>query len=295
MSELLVPRIEQRNIRPPELTNGGTTIVMQRHEAYQRDKTAENAGSIIDFGAYTVNEAFFSGLLAQEKPDGPLAMVLFVSSDTQYAARGYRSMETTELAQTAAVEELLARTIDPAERIINIHPGFTVDPFEPTGLAVRAMRGLREPQLFHAAAKPYLDHLLQKYGDATTGTLSTVGWAAHESDAEREVREQTGAEGIHDIINRTKTSLSLLQRYAGIFHASNPDRHLIIWAGSHYDTISPLTKDATNTPLEAFLPVDYGGGVVIEVSPTTQEMTLKANRQTIALHLGTHALTSNPQ
>ncbi|HKX73285.1 MAG TPA: hypothetical protein VJM32_04695 [Candidatus Saccharimonadales bacterium] len=294
MAELLIPRVEQRDIQAPILTAEGTTIVLQRHEAYQRDKAAQNAGSITEFGAYDTDLAFFDALLAQENTDGPHAMMLFVSSDTQYASGGYRSMETTDLAQLAAIAALQERGIDPAERIINIHPAFTTHTFAPMGTAVRPLPGLREPHLFGAAAEEYLRHLLQKYGDSETGDLTTAAWKAHEADAERTVREQTGAEGVHDIIGRTKASVALLQRYAHLFHTHNKGAHLVIWAGTHYDTISPLVKDATNTPLETFLPVDYGGGVVIELSPTNQEMTLNANRQTVALHLGARAVTSNP-
>ena len=38
-------------------------------------------------------------------------------------------------------------------------------------------------------------------------------------------------------------SLRVLERYARLFHAKNPDKKLVIWAASHYDTISPLANE----------------------------------------------------
>ena len=77
-----------------------------------------------------------------------------------------------------------------------------------------------------------------------------------------------------------------MERYAKAFHASNPDKKLLIWASSHYDTISPLVKDVTGTDFGAYLPVDYGGGVLIELGNGESEPQLEAQNQTVPLHLG---------
>lgn len=44
----------------------------------------------------------------------------------------------------------------------------------------------------------------------------------HEMDADKEIREELGAEGVYDVVNRTKKSLAIMERYAKIFHANNP-------------------------------------------------------------------------
>ena len=70
-----------------------------------------------------------------------------------------------------------------------------------------------------------------------------------------------------------------------MFHKANPGKRLVIWATSHYDTISPLVKEATDTDFSEYLGVDYGGGVVIEVPPTG-ETALDIRGQKVALPLG---------
>jgi hypothetical protein len=290
MAERPTPHIEKEDIRAPRLSAGGTSVVLQRHEEYERNTSAENAGSITRDDAYTTDRAFFDDIFAQEVEGGPQAMVLITASDTRYAGKGYRSIETGELALAAAADALRERGIDPATRIINVNPDFTTNHFEPTGADVRPIHRLREPQLFDADAADYYNHLLTKYGDAETGVLSTAAWAAHEADTEKAVREAYGAEGVHDIIDRTKKSLAVFGEYARRFHQTNPRSHLIIWAGTHYDTISPLVKDATGTPLEDYVPVAHGGGVVVDLPPNQEDAVLQLGREEVIIHLGRHAL-----
>jgi hypothetical protein len=157
------------------------------------------------------------------------------------------------------------------------------------------MAHLREPQIFDTPA--YVDHLRQKYGaeeGAGTG-ISTGAWAAHEMDSEKEIREETGAEGVYTMLDRTKQGISVLARYAAAFHEANPDKRLIIWATSHYDTISPLVKDATNTEFSEYLPVDYGAGVVMNIEPGSREVGLTAQAQRVVLPLGQRAINGARQ
>ena len=290
MSELLIPRIEEQDIQAPRLRAEATTCVLQRHAPYQQDRRAENAGSITNTDVYRTDLAFFNDLLAQETADGPRVLFLFAASDTQYGS-GYRSMETTALALQAAKAALQKHSVEPNERIINLNTAFKTTQFPEAEEPIRPLPRLREPQLWGPEAADYLAHLLEEYGNAETGVLSTDAWAAHEGDTERAARETTGAEGIHDIIDRTKQTLGFIARYAQIFHANNPNTHLVVWAGTHYDTISPLVKDATATPLNQYIPVANGGGVVIDL-PSDGEARLYAQQRAVRLNLGKRALGS---
>ena len=120
--------------------------------------------------------------------------------------------------------------------------------------------------------------------------MSVEAFAAYEMDADKEEREAMGAEGVYDILDRTKKSVDMLSRYARWFHLQNPGKRLVIWTATHYDTISPLVKDATNVGFEEFVGVDYGAGVVVEVPPTTREAILTAKGHRIPLQLGRKAL-----
>ena len=55
--------------------------------------------------------------------------------------------------------------------------------------------------------------------------------------------------------------------YDLIMHNAKPGHRLVIWAATHYDTISPYVKReifgmAKDTPLA----VDYGAGITIDIS-----------------------------
>jgi hypothetical protein len=295
MSEQHIPKIEKADIRVPELAPGGSAIILQRHEAYQRNRGAENSGSILPEAAEVTlknDKEFFKQLLEQES-DGAETMILFVSSDTQYAGAGRRSLETAQLALDAASEVMADAGIDPASRIVNLSPAFKTNRFEPTDQDIRPIPQLREPQIFDGDPR-YIEYLREKYGaaDNSGGGLSIAAFTAHEADLEAAMREEYGAEGVHDIIDRTKKSVELFTKYAHWFHHHNPNKRLIIWAATHYDTISPLVKDATGTPLTEFIGVDYGGGVTIEVPPESTEATLTTRTLKTTLKLGGKAVTT---
>lgn len=288
MSELLIPKIEKQDIKAPEIETGGTSIVFQRHERYQRDQAVEGAGSLIpaDAEAARLRDLDFFRDILKHDTEGSEAMILFVSSDTQYADGGRRSLETGQLAQDAATEAMTGFGINPKERIINLNPQFKTDLSVATDQNIRPVPGFREPQIYDTPE--YVDHLRDKYGkeDGPGNGLSQKAWAAHEADAEKDVRETMGAEGVDDILDRTKQSLAVLERYARIFHANNPGKRLIIWTTSHYDTISPLVKDATGATLEDYVPVDYGAGIVIDIPPKGGETTSEVAGKRIKLELG---------
>lgn len=297
MSEIKIPKIEKQDVAAPIIEPGGTAIVLQRHERYNRDRTAEDAGSISQDVAEAAKERdleFFRSILGQES-DGNEVMVLFVSSDTQYADKGRRSLETAQVAQDAATEVFSSLGVDPSSRIINLNPYFSTSKHSPTDQSIRPMKGLVEPKIFETP--DYVNFLRDKYGgeDGSSVGLSQAAWAAHESDAERETREEMGAEGVYDMLDRTKGSVRTLERYSKAFHTNNPNKRLVIWAASHYDTISPLVKDATGTSFEEYVPVDYGAGVVMNIAPESREVQLEAQSEKVILDLGKSMISGSQQ
>lgn len=289
MSEVPIQKIEKEDIKVPNLESGGSAIIFQRHERYERDRDAENAGSLFPEHAEAASErdvAFFKELFSNEDTE---TMILFTSSDTQYAGRGYRSLETAQIAQNAAIKVLEEMGIEPSSRIINLSPDFATNGFKSTKQTIRPDKKIREPQIFDTPE--YVDYLRDKYGkeDGPGTGISPKAWAMHEMDVEQEVRELMGAEGVHEMLDRTKKSIAIMNRYAKMFHANNPDRALLIWTASHYDTISPMVKDATDVSLEEYIPVDYGAGIVIELH-SDEDPTLHAQGQKAKLDLAATAL-----
>ena len=296
-----VSKVEKEDIVIPELQTGETSIVFQRHGKYDRDRDSETAGSVTPENAqelFDYDKDTFDKLFAQED-----TYVLFTSSDTQYAGKGFRSLETAEIAQKAAEESIVEAGLNPNERIINFNPDFVTARHDETDQDIRPLAGIREPQIFNPRDADYLRHLQETHGymdaDAKTG-ISPKGWAFHEFDGEREAREKTDAESEDELITRTKKTLAILERYARVWHANNPNKRLVIWAASHYDTISPLVREADGVLREengdladAYQPVDYGGGVVINL-PASQEDSISLTRRASerVLELGHDAATA---
>ena len=286
-------KITKEDLKAPTLDTDGTAIVFQRHEKYDRRIDSETSGSLTPESAqeaYDTAEEFFTDLF--EQGNAYDTMILFTSSDTQYNNNGHRSIETADQAQRAAIDALLAANLNPNEHIINLNPNFKTKRFKTTDSTIRPMKSIREPQIFDQSPD-YVAHLQEKYGAAEEiegldGEMRRVGltpkaFDAHESDREKEKREELGAEGVYDILDRTKKGINLQERYAEWFHTTNPGKRLVIWSASHYDTISPFVKDATETPFTEFVPVDYGAGIVISIPPRSKETTVEINKQTIAL------------
>lgn len=295
-----VKKVEKEDIILPELKAGETSIVFQRHGKYNRDPSAEDAGSISASSAqemYDYDKSQFDNLFRQEN-----VYILFVSSDAQFAGKGHRSLETAQVAQDAATESLQDAGLSPSERIINFNPDFKIAPHLETLQAIRPLPGIRDPQLFNPRDEKYLRHLQETHGYADPETKSGIApaaWDAHEQDKERDVRETTNAESQEELIVRTKKTLAILERYAHLWHTHNPDKRLVIWAASHYDTISPLVKEVDEilrnedgSLSSAYQPIEYGGGVVINLPASPEDdITLTRRASERVLELGRTAAT----
>jgi len=195
-------------------------------------------------------------------------------------------METAQLALWAAVSVLEELGINPSERIINLHLDFNTKPFDSMNLDVRPDRHLIGPKFIEESPE-YVQYMKDKYGDLDGYgyDLSTKAWGVHEDDGEAEKRKELGAEGVYEVLERVKRSISIYARYARMFHSKHSDKKLLIWATSHYDTISPLVKDTTDTDFSEFLDVEYGGGVVIRLGNKEQEAYLEAQGQSVPIKL----------
>lgn len=307
MHEWQTQKIEKQDINAPSLEVGESAIVFQRHGKYNRDRDAADAGSLLEDDAkdiYGNDQNFFEDLLKNPE-EAENVYIFFVSSDTQYAGNGHRSMETGQLAQDAAREIFESMGVDPREHIVNLNPNFKTARHDDTDQDIRPLPGIREPQIFDPEDAAYFTLLQEKYGYADeeykTG-LTPKGWAMHEMDAEREARLATNAEGEQDLMARTDRSLALLERYARVWHANNPGKKLVIWATSHYDTLSPLIKNAEGrfehedgSLTDEYLPVDYGAGVVINIpaNPESEKTLERRFGQQISIELGKRAASGS--
>ncbi|HSW66200.1 MAG TPA: hypothetical protein VLI54_03625 [Bacillota bacterium] len=245
MSEFQIFPIGREDIGAPKLVAGGVSVVLQRHEEFVIEPSAENAGSITSLDAYDTDVAFFDSLIGHESVHGPKTTALFTASDSRYGVRGYRSVETTELAIQAMADVLHDHRKDSAGRVINLCPDFYINRHVPSDEDVRPVPALRERQPDERAS---------------------------------------------DVLRRTHGVLQNFVDYARVFHTHNPNRHLVIWAGTHMGVISPLVRAITGGVLEDRLPVEYGGGVVINARPDHADLQLTTRTQTVSFRLGGRAM-----
>lgn len=250
-------KIEKSDIKPGGIAQGETEIILQRHGAYIRDREDPNVGSLSEETAALEKGAatkYFESFLAQlPESERDKVDVLVVASDTQYFGAGRRSYQTATLAQSAA-QEVFAKAGLPAENVINTTGRMYGDG------GPKPMPRLREPNMLNESPD-FLDFMLKEYGG-----INLDFWVAFEEDRHKAVREKMHAEGPDDIADRTAFTTRALARYGQMYHHENPDRRLIIWAATHYDTISPFVKrDIFEVGKEEQLLVDYGAGIVIDV------------------------------
>lgn len=247
--------LDRREIHHRHTPKGETEIVFQRHGKYIRNKNDPNAGKLTPEAVMQETETatrYFSELIAQVPESERSGInILFVSSDTSYANNGQRSYQTTEIAQQVA-ERLFQENGIPLENILNITPDLKNKPM--------IIPELREPQMFDQSPN-FVEYMKQKYGD-----LDKDFWLAFEVDADKETRLAMGAEGPDEIADRLKYVVGLLAEYSLSVHQESPNSRLVIWAGTHYDTISPFVKrDILHKDKTIPVFVDYGGGVVIHI------------------------------
>lgn len=260
----LPERITQRDIQAHVPKLGGTEIILQRHGEYIRDEDDPFVGSLTGRAerdqnqlGYDVVAQLIGGIPEAERENFD---ILVVASDTQYQGGGRRSMETAEAVWDGMAGALADADLD-SGRIINVvQPVQGIDGQSITGVPQVEPR-LREPQMFSHEA--FSQFLTERYGAQTRDF-----WIAFEEDRHAEDRATMNAEGPDDIADRTQEAVSALAEFAKGYHDANPGRRLLIWAATHYDTISPFVKlKLAGGTKQDGLPVDFGGGIAIDLAP----------------------------
>jgi hypothetical protein len=261
--EAIPKMIGPDDIHPNLPKVGGTLIVLERHGKYIRDKSDESLGSLTPEAA-EAEEAkgvqFMRDIFAQMPVEECSAIdVLIVASDTSYEGGGRRSYETAQAIQRGMTAAFESAGLGPEHILNNIHPVETPEKTLETGVPW-AMPSLREPRM--STDRRFGAMLAAWYPDDLEKMI------AFEEDRHVEERLAMGGEGPGEIADRTLETIDLLNQLAVIHHAENPDRRLVVWAASHYDTISPLVKlKLAGGAATDVVQVAYGGGISIDIGP----------------------------
>ncbi len=273
----LPEKIFADEIQPHDLGVGGTEIVLQRHGKYITEVSDPRVGSLTlesENDQEDKARSFVEGLLSEIPEDEWDTLdILIIASDTQYMGGGRRSLETATAVQKGMQEALEDAGLGEDRIINNTTPVRTLGGQLAKGQP-RIEPRLREPQAFDKSPE-YIDMLEEKHGKKTQAF-----WIAFEGDHHAEERVAMGAEGPDDIADRTISAVDTLARYAEAYHKSHPGRRLVIWAATHYDTISPLVKReiAGKEKDDTFL-VDYGAGITIDIPQEGKAKSTIAGKQ----------------
>lgn len=253
-----IEKIETADIRPdvPEL--GGSTIILQRNAKDDRRPGSPDFGALDEKAAELARiqakeffEKIFSSLTGEER--GTID-IMVVASDatlvTPYTKAIHKRAVETGVQVLSGLTEAMQNASVAEQQLLNnsANHGSVVE--------VSELKDL----LMMEESPDFVEFLRSKYG---TGVEF---WNAYENDVEKETRLKMKAEGPDDIADRVNYALSLQAQIAREYHEANPGRRLIIWAISHYDSISPFAKKhVTNTDLNTYLPIEQGGGITIAI------------------------------
>jgi len=258
--------IVRADLAPRDIETGETEIIFQRHGKYERDENAPNKGSLTPEAQqdeYDSAKKFFQlQLEAIPADERSKVNLLVIASDTQYLGQkdaGKRSTETANLVLKAARDVLNNYGLS-EDQILN-----DTTNVKGNGEA-RPAPILREPKAFDESPE-FIEFLKDKYERNTEYGEGSKFWQAFEGDWEKEKREEMGAEGPDEMADRLQKSFDILARYSKFFHQKHPESRLIVWAASHYDTISPFVKrELMRIDKDKFLGVDYGAGISIKLN-----------------------------
>lgn len=105
----------------------------------------------------------------------------------------------------------------------------------------------------------FVQFLIDKYGEGQQF------WENYEADTEKPKRIELNAEGPDEIANRMIYFYSTLELMSKDYHQSHPNRRLVVWSVTHYDSASPFLKQVTGKDTSQYLPVSYGEGAIFKL------------------------------
>ena len=231
----------------PLINEDETQIIFQRHCDYDR----ANGGLVEDSikEQQKIISQFIIGLGNINTDDLRNTYFLFDASMTTSSIDFKRCVETTNIAMEA-IKSFFKENNIPTSHIINLNEALNYNS------SIHENRQLVEPKMF-TDSTGYLEYLKEKHGG-----INLDFWIDFEEDNSQEKRQELGAEGPDEIVDRATFYINVLKRYAKIFHQKFPKSRLIIWCGTHYDVISPLLKQkALNYDKEDIVKVEYCGGI----------------------------------
>ena len=241
----------------PLINVNESQIIFQRHCNYDR----LNGGLTLDSAEH--QKAIVKSFIKELKENLTIdelknTYFLFVSSETKSTGNFKRCVETTNIALSEITNFFKENNVS-CSHIINLNESLNYKG------NIKESGYLTEPKMFEDSSG-FLDYLKNKHGG-----MNQEFWIDFEEDLSKEKRQEFNSEGPDEIVDRGVRYVNILQRYAKYFHLKKPNSRLIIWAGTHYDLISPLVKQRVlNYEKSDIVNVEYCGGVSFVINELNQ-------------------------
>lgn len=258
-----VEKVTVEDLQPEKFRIGEVEIILQRNAKDNRDPNSPlEMGALVPEAAEKVHiraQEFFDKTFAELGEEAKTVDILIVAADTKLdtpvvgiKSEHKRAVETANEVISAVKKSMEKFSLSP-EQLLNK----TEKPIELSSGRLRDLRIFED-------SPDFVQFLKDKYGP------EKGFWVAFEVDKEKDKRLEMGAEGPEDIADRVDAYLKVVSRAMRSYVELHPGRRVIVWAVSHYDTVSPFVKkyvsglDKTAFHDE-YLPIDQGAGVVMVV------------------------------
>jgi len=265
-------KITSRDIILPLPDKGETIVILQRNaEDYQgrinqKDLSNETAliGDLLpesitnSYDCAKVTLTDFLDRLSVE--DRNQVDFLIIASDPRLGVRNIEHKESLRTINTAkevlrAVKDIIKKYGLSEEQLINS----TATP----DCSVVEISEIKEEKTF--VDYPELMEFVERKSTET----GEDWWNIYEKDLYFEERENLRIEGADSIRKRMYQFMSFVGGGTN-YHKSNPNRRLVFWAITHFDTITPylqgLLKDLNQA--RKVPPVDFLGGITLHINKT---------------------------
>lgn len=246
---------------------GETTIILQRNAKDERNPESPNYGALTPETAEKTHdnaksyfEQIFQGLSSEERKQ---IEILVVASDAilitpmgpEYSSPHKRGLETAVKVIEGAKKAMKEFGV-PEKQLLNLSE-FTAESEIEGPVEFEDLKDLK----MLSKSPEFVDYLRNKYG------AGKEFWSAYEGDKEKVKRKELDAEGVWEIAERMRAFIDLLTKGSLERHSRLANRRLIIWAVTHYDSLSPFIKvNVLKKPATDYLPINAGGGITLEIN-----------------------------
>jgi cobalamin biosynthesis Mg chelatase CobN len=256
--ELIILACNVKDIRAQEDGEIGT-LYPEQADAFRN--------SIVD-----LTDSIYEHLSEEEKEN---LDIVVLAGDTTLVTPGNEGLKVSQQRAVLTGKEAIAGITQSMEKYgIDASKHIISDGEKPVALS-----HLRDVNMLHETDNPnvkqFVDYMIDKYGSGREL------WMAFEDDSEKEQRESLGVEGPTEIADRVAQLVNLAAYIADLTKQGDKDKRVVVLAVGHYDNISPWAKKNLLgiNPADGFIPVEKGGGLVIQRKTNGSASTLVGGKE----------------